>query len=194
MAEIPWIDLGNGHHDQNIGRPELMVDDRSIANERSKPQITFDERRHDPERRLEVELILRDQVHPLVQAGMRPAAPFEWRQRLMVQQAQRHRMLFGVRTLEARAPDHHVDLVLADIRPQPVPQQLDRSLRAIGLEYAGTAQFQEPRAGGLVLDQWGDVVFALGVEAAAALGHFLAQQPVGADNLGVTAIGPRVRR
>ena len=110
---------------------------------------------------------------------------------MVVQEAQRHRVLVGVDPLEAGAADHDVDLVLAHVGPQAVPEQLHGALVAIGLQHARAAELHEAiarRAGG---DQRGDVVLALRVEAVRAdLRHLLAQHAVGADDAVAAAPGP----
>ena len=120
---------------------------------------------------------------------MRAAAPLGRRQRVVMQEAQRHRVLVGIGAGQAGTTDHHVHLVLAHVCPQPVPKQLDRALVAIGLEHAGAAKLHEAMVR-LARDERRDVVFALRVEAERALGDFLAQHAVGADHLVAAQTAP----
>ena len=127
-----------------------------------------------------------------VQPVMGAAPPLGRRQGVVMQEAQRHGVLVGIGAREAGAADHHVDLVLAHVRPQPVPEKLDRPLVAVRLEHAGAAELHEAIAR-LGRDQRRDVVFARAVEAERALGDFLTQHAIGADDLVARRPRPRVR-
>ena len=72
--------------------------------------------------------------------------------------------------------------------PDAAPEQLDRPLGAVGLEDAGAAELQEeavPVAG----DQPADIELAGRIEAAALLGHGLAEQPVSTDDRRAAMVG-----
>ena len=110
---------------------------------RPEAQIALDERRQRLERRLGVDLLARQAIHADMQPVVRAAPPLGRRQRIVMQEAQRHGVLVGIGAGEAGAADHHVDLVLAHVGPQAVPQQLDGPLVAIRLEHAGAAELHE---------------------------------------------------
>ena len=67
------------------------------------------------------------------------------------------------------------------VGPDAVPQELDRALRAVSRQNTGAAELEKP-AFAVAREQRSDIVFAGAVEAAAALGDLLAQQPVGTDH------------
>ncbi len=102
----------------------------------------------------------------------------------MMQEAQSQRVLLGIGAGEARAAQHDIGAVLADIGPKALPQQLDRAAVAVGLQHAGAAQLHEAMGIALAGDQRGDVVFALGVEAFVLLGDVLREDAVGTNHLG----------
>ncbi len=112
---------------------------------------------------------------------MRFGAPVFRRLRVVMQERQRQFKPVRVGALETGAADHHVEPVLADIAPDPVPQQFDGALVAIARQHAGSSEFEETQAR-MTLDQTGDIELVLGVEAAMAFRHVLAQQAIGADH------------
>ena len=143
MLEVARIDIGDRHDDENVGRAELLIDDGAVAEISAQAQVGLDERRHRFQRSLLIDLGHRHAVHRDIELLARAAAPFLGSQSPMVKIAQRHPVLVEVDPLEARAADHHVDAVLADVCPKAVPEKLDRALAAIRSQYAGAAELHE---------------------------------------------------
>jgi len=136
VLEVARIDLLDRKNDEHIRRAELPVDHRAVTHERPEPQIALHQRRQRLQRGPGIHLVRRQPIHRHVQMAVRAAAPLRRRQRIVVQEAQRHRVLVGIGAGETGATDHHIHLVLPHIGPQPVPEQFHRTLIAIGLEHA----------------------------------------------------------
>src|SRR5947207_7957705 len=63
MREVARIDGRNRQNDEHVGRIELLIDDRSLADIAAEPQIALDERRHLFQSRLGDDLFARKAVH-----------------------------------------------------------------------------------------------------------------------------------
>ena len=133
------------------------------------------------QRGLRIDRLLRHPVHLDPARGMRGGAPGFRGLRVMVQERQRQRQPVGVGALEAGAADHDVEPVLADIGPDPVPQQFDGAPGAIARQHAGAAEFEKAQIR-MTIDQAGYVELVLAVESVMPFRHVLAQQAVGADH------------
>src|SRR6185503_12074937 len=131
MLEIARIDLLHRHDNKHIGRAELPVDDSAIADESAKPEISLDQRRHRLHGGLVIKRAFRNNTHLNMKGIVRAATPFGRRQRMMMQEAQRHCVRIRIGAFEAGAADHYIDAVLADISPKAVPEKLDGALVAI---------------------------------------------------------------
>ena len=147
MGEIARLDRLDRHDDEDVGRAELMVDHRAVADIGADPQIALDQRRQRLDRGAHVDRLARHHVHVDAQMLMRLDAPILRRERVMVEIAQRRGMRRGVGAREAGAADHDVGAMLAHIGPHALPQQLERALVAIGLEHAGAAKLHEAVVG-----------------------------------------------
>ncbi len=98
-------------------------------------------------------------------------------------------MRLGVGPLEACTADHDIDLVLARVGPEAVPEQLHGAFGAVRLQHARAAKLHEAVARRLGSNQRRDIVLACRVETETALSNLLAQQAIGADD--VRPAGPR---
>ena len=101
------------------------------------------------------------------------AAPMMENLREVMQEGERAGQRLGPGAFQAGAAEHHIYAVAADIGPDAVPEQFHRTLGAVGLEHAGTAEFEKP-ASGMAGQQRGDVELARRVEPAMARGDLMA--------------------
>ena len=79
---------------------------------------------------------------------------------------------------QARAPEHHLDVIACDIARDAAKQQV-YAPAAIRHGNAGTPEFEDFSG---VVDDAADVEFAGGIEAAAARSHLTADQPIRSDH------------
>src|SRR5215468_7450281 len=95
----------------------------------------------------------------------------------MMQKRQRQRETSRVGTVKARAPEHDIAVVLQEVRVNAVPKELDRTLVAIGREYAGAAKLEKLK---LIVarQQCADIEFSRGVETAIVFGKRLSQEAI----------------
>ena len=182
MGEIAGLDLLDRQDDQDVGGAELVVDDGAVADIGAEPEIALDQRRQRFQRGPRVDRVGRQHVHVDAQMLMRPDAPVLRRKRVVVEEAQGDGVRARVGALEAGAADHHIDAVLAHVRPHALPEQLERALVAVGLEHAGAAKLHEAVVAALRLDQRQDVVFALRIKTVIEVSHLLAQHAISADH------------
>src|SRR5262249_8604182 len=143
MSEIAGLDRLDRENDQDIGGAELVVDDRAVAVIGAEPEISLDQRRQRFQRGTRVDRRRRQHVHVDAKMLVRSHAPIVRRERVMVEEAQRGCMYARVGALEARTSDHHVDAVLAYVRPHPLPQELKRALVAVRLDHAEATELHE---------------------------------------------------
>ena len=158
VLEVARIDVLDRQDDQYIGGTKLMIDDGSIADERTEPEITLDQRRQTFERGLGIDGLARHAIHRHVQTVVRPHPPFRRCQTLVVQETERGGVLVRIGALKTRATEHDVDAVLANICPKPVPEQFDRALVAVRLEHARPPQFHKRILRRTLIDQFRDIV------------------------------------
>src|SRR5215218_4364241 len=77
---------------------------------------------------------------------------------------------------------------MVDVGPDALPQHLDRALRAVFRQHAGTAELEEAQPG-MARHQRVELEFVAGVEAAGDRRALLPEQTIGADDL----VGLRAR-
>jgi hypothetical protein len=92
---------------------------------------------------------------------------------------------------QTRAAEHQGDFVMKDIGRNTAPQQLHRRAPAVSALDAGTAKFEHlPSVG----EEWRNVVFGSGVEAAQSRGGAAANEAVGADDHPVACVAAPVEK
>jgi hypothetical protein len=95
----------------------------------------------------------------------------------MMQKGQRQCETSGVGTVKARASEHHIAVVLQEVRVNAVPKEFDRTLVAIGREYAGTPKLEKLKFI-VARQQCADIEFSRGVETAIVFGKCLPQKAI----------------
>ena len=93
--------------------------------------------------------------------------------------AETTRVMQGARvgTVQARASEHDIAMVLQNIRVNAMPKKFDRTFVAIWCEHAGTAKLQKLKFG-MARKQPSDVELARGVKTAIIFGERLPQKPI----------------
>ena len=143
IFDVAPLDLADRHDDEDVGDPELPVDDRALAESGADAHITLDERGERGEGAFGLDLLFPEAIHRHETLRQRADEPFRRGLGVMEKEAQLRRELFLVGPFKTRATDHRIDAMMFDIGPDPPPQHFYGLLAAIIGENAGSAEFEE---------------------------------------------------
>jgi hypothetical protein len=131
------------HHDADIGRPKVFVDDRAVADVTAEAKIAADQRRQPAHRVLGIERVGGQTIHGEIALGDRARPQFRRRQVKVAKIGERLVQLLRLHAGKARTPEHHVDIVVEDVLRDAAPQKLHDGAGSVVTVDARAPQFHD---------------------------------------------------
>ena len=160
-----------------------MVDIGAIAEHRADAHVALHQRRQLEHGVADIIAAERQALHRDALAGQHHGALVGRGKVMVIQIRQRRGKYVRVDSGEARAAEHHRDLLGRDIFADAAPEQRDRARCAIGCQNAGPAQFEHfARVIDTAAGKRGQIEFARRIETPRALRYAFAQKTIGAHH------------